>query len=177
MLNLNHQHRKVYEQIAKEKAAHQPDANSTPAANGHTSSPLLPKSSRPVGVEAGLLTRMQGTDLMKYLGFVNLTEHSVEIRRYYLLGCAYHYNAHSVRQIVKKLDDPPPEFLADDLAVRVRKTIDVSKNDLFVTITRLEKLLNASLVIRLGEGLPFAGLNENGEAFWKMVAEYLRENW
>jgi hypothetical protein len=147
--------------------------------------------------ESELPARLQGgADLMKLLGFAAVYRHGLDIMLFYLIGLAYRRGAPSVRKVYEMLRKPPPEILADDLAVRIGKAIetwehdkntveasseelksfDVPRKDLYATIPNLEFLLKAPLVRQLGAGLPFAGLTEVGEAFWQVVAEYLRSH-
>jgi hypothetical protein len=132
---------------------------------------------------------------MTLLGFAAVFSHGLDIMLFYLIGLAYRNGAWSMRKVEEKLkQEPPPGYLAEDLAVKVRKAIDkckegwkasdmpkedrktfrVLKKDLYATIPNLENLLKAPLVVHLGGGMPFAGLTEVGGAFWEVVAEYLR---
>jgi len=202
MLNLRPEHQKRYEQLGKDRSEQAPAgpvaANDPPASssNHHVNGPANPPRPPTDGISAAgdaAVARFRGTDLMKLLGFSAVTDHGVEIRLWYLVGCAYRCGAHSGRQIAQILAAPPPELLANDLAVRVRQgllsprkmrsasiskepSVGISKRKLFDAIAALEDLLGVSLVVRLGDNLPFPELTKAGEAFWKVVAAYLRDH-
>lgn len=111
--------------------------------------------------------------LVTQLGFKKVAEHIDELRLFYLIGCAYHRGARSLRRVARMLRAPA----ADDLGGRVGESLPKSLRAIHRCVGVLEGLLGEQLVNRTGEGLGYDGLTEAGEQFWALTASFVREFW
>jgi hypothetical protein len=117
------------------------------------------------------------TSLVTLLGFKKVSEHIDDLGLFYLIGCAYHDGAGSLRGIAKMLAAQPAGLLAEDRAGRVSENLPKSLRAIHQAVGVLEGLLGEELVNRTGEGLSYDGLTEEGQRLWELTAEFVREFW
>lgn len=111
--------------------------------------------------------------LVTRLGFRNVAEQIDDLRLFYLIGCAYHCGARSLRQVARMLRSPA----AEDLGGKVGESLPKSLRAIHESVAVLEDLLGQQLVKRTGEGLGYDGLTQDGERLWELTAQFVREFW
>jgi len=118
-----------------------------------------------------------GPSLLALLGFTKVAAHINELRLFYLIGCAYHEGARSLRQIARVLRTPSGGPAERDPRTRAMGGLPKSLRAIHEAVAVLEGLLGEQLVNRTGEGLGYNGLTAAGERLWELTVEFLQELW